>query len=137
MLFLSIFVTYSTEKLRKIFLITALLFAELSYAQSHRYPVFADDEVWPEKGTWITIIIVAVFSFFIIALIVSIIRKSKESGRKTIVDGFNIKKFGKGNMMHSLFPRSSSKYSKRRDKRGGVSSGTGTGIGTGGFGGTW
>lgn len=119
--------------MRKIFLIPALLFADLSYGQSHRYPVFPDDGLWPEKGTTITVVIISVLVFFIICLIVIIIRKSKERGRKTIIDGFDSTRFGKGYIMHSLFRESSGKYNKRRDRNKGLGSGTGLG----GFGSGW
>jgi uncharacterized membrane protein YgcG len=125
--------------LKKLFLVIIVLSTGLSYAQSRSYPVFPDGETFPEKSSVVPIVLAIVLSIFIIALIVFIIRKSKERGRKIIVDGFNIKMSGKQYLTHSLFRHSSSsKYSKRRDKRGGVSSGRDSGgIGGGGFGSAW
>lgn len=122
--------------MRKLFLLISLLLTGLSNAQQRSYPVFPDDGSWPEKGSIVTIIIVSVFVLFILALVVIIIRKSSERGRKTIIDGFTGRMRGDVYIDHSLFNDSSEKYSRRRNKRGGRDTRSGTGsTGIGGFGG--
>jgi hypothetical protein len=117
------------EKLRKVFLILALLFTGLSSAY--------DNGATSEKGSGVTILIVTLLSISIAALIILIIRKAKSNGRKIIIEGIT-EGFGKEFSQRSpLYNNdSSSVYSKRRGSRG--THGRHESIGgNGGTGGIW
>ncbi len=139
--------------MRKIFLIAALLFTGLSFAQvdstqktsgensyyGRRYPVFPEGEQFPEKGSGVTIFILSLFGVAILTMSFLIIRKSKSRGNRIIIGGFS-EDTEKGMVKRSIPTHynigSSGIYSKRKGGRGGYDRRSGSG-GIGGFGSGW
>ena len=151
--------------MKKVFLISALLFTCLSYAQddsaskslnetlnqnsnensfiNRRYPVFPADSVWPEKSSAVPIFILLLAGITILTLIIFIIRKSKGKRNRIIIGGFSEDEIR--GMVRRSIPSpynigSSGIYSKRKGGRGGYrkrdsSTGGFSGSLSGGFGG--
>ncbi len=139
--------------MRKLFLIIALLFTGLSYAQvdstkkstgensyyGRRYPVFPENETFPEKSSAVPIFILSLFGIGISALIVFIIRKAKGSRSRIIIDGFeriSDKRLGSHKISGPIYVGTSSIYSKRKGGRGGYNSRKSSDM-PGGFGSGW
>ncbi len=136
--------------MRKLFLIIALLFTGLSYAQvdstkkstgensyyGRRYPVFPEDQQFPEKGSAVPIFILLLFGIGISVLIVFIIRKAKGSRSRIIIDGFeriSDKRLGAHKISGPIYVGTSSIYSKRKGSR----DGRNKNKSSGGIGGGW
>ncbi|MBN8568710.1 MAG: hypothetical protein J0M18_03680 [Ignavibacteria bacterium] len=136
--------------MRKIFLIITLIFTSLSYAQvdstskstkensyyGRRYPVFPDDQTFPEKGSAVPIFILSLFGIGILALTVFIIRKAKGSRSRIIIDGYermSDKRLGSHKISGPIYVGTSSIYSKRKGSR----DGRDKNKSSGGIGGGW
>jgi len=87
-----------------------------------RYPVFPDDEPFPEKGSGVPIFILSLFGIAILTLTVFIIRKAKGGRSRIIVDGFeriSDKGLGTRVITGPIYAGTSNIYSKRKGARGG------------------